>query len=337
MAHIELKGYNIIIDGEVFEIPSTLVLYRADPYHSIPINIPINIDRIEDLVKLTALLKDKEFSESLYKLYTYSEIEYGKIIHKIMDNLENLEDLTNKEEIEKIKDMAKKRALYIGIIKGQVNIINIVNDYELLDLFTKISDNKKLLMKYAKYIVENKDKLRNKEEVEKLKNKIKRTIRLSESNKEKHREIIEYILSTIENIKQKIKFDYTVDEDHYFYKYMLGVKLYNNNILIIDLHEHNYETYDMDITLIDKEMNIYEAGYTNIPKSSIQNYQIAKILKLLEDNKMEELIEYLKSRLMRIDNENSKKDIIEGTINRLSQINDKKIEDAVFRLKAYLI
>jgi len=334
MAHIELKGYYITIDGEEFEIPSTLVFYKVDPYHS----IPITIDRIEDLVKLAVLLKDKEFAESLYKLNKYSEIEYGKIIRKVINSLEDLKDLTNKEAIENIKNMVKKRALYIGIIKGHVNIINIVNDNELLELFMKISENKNLFRKYAKYIVENIDKLKNKEEVEKLKDKIKKSIVLSESGKNKYRELMEYILSTINAIKQKIAFDYIIEEPFYHGTYTYGVKLHDNNIVVIDLYKYKNNIIDeIKITLIDKETNVYTSEYTDIYKLNIQNYQIAKILKLFEENRIEELIDYLKSKLKKVDNENHKRILIDKVIDRLSQINDEKIRDVVFRLKALLI
>jgi len=103
MVKVEIKGDEVYINEERFEIPAYKVLYFSEGIGY----ITFYIKSLEDIEKLEKLVKDKEFLGLYHELGYEIQESWERLAEYIRDNLDKL--ISDKRELEKLKKDIKKR------------------------------------------------------------------------------------------------------------------------------------------------------------------------------------------------------------------------------------
>jgi len=218
-----------------------------------------------------------------------------------------------------IEENSTELKFFIDKLEDLEKLSILLEDRELIELLYDARNTLSYHTYYRliRFIEENIDNLVNdKKELKKLKDRIKRAIKVSESIKQRHEELFE-----------EIKFYYTIRDDYYTIGIMV-VETLEKPILIIV--ERNIEReYIKKIIVVDNKLNIYKEDSFTFTKE-------IKILNLLKEGKILEFMQYVRKKFEKI-KDYERKDYIKEILEYISNIRDDKIDKIRILLGASII
>jgi len=217
-------------------------------------------------------------------------------------------------------------------LEDLVYLTEILKDSELVELLKEV--NKELtdsaIRGIIKYIRDNIHALaNNKNSLEKFKNSIKKSLKISIGMKEKLERLLEK--------DAKKLFDIVAEKrtflDYFNREYVEGLYIRVINtilgrpIIVILKRDDNFIEY---IAVIDANLNVYRKYGISLPHT-------LRVLNLLKKNKISELLKYVDNHFRKHELEYDGKDVLSGILADLKEFNNERLEKIRVLLMAYLI